>query len=215
MGKYQNIIWDWNGTLLNDLELCLHAVNLLLVKRNIPQLTRERYLDIFAFPVKSYYSSAGFDFSKESFEVLADEFMDHYHRLVRNARLHEKAFDLINQLKLKGKSQIIVSAMQQSTLNHLVSEHGLSAYMSGVFGIENHLAGGKIGLAESAFSTTGFDKQQTCLIGDTLHDAEVARHLGIACILVSVGHQSNERLHTSGFPVAQSFNDLSALLTAK
>ncbi|MCK4288095.1 MAG: HAD hydrolase-like protein, partial [Bacteroidales bacterium] len=61
----KTIIWDWNGTLLNDIDICINSINILLEHRNIENLTKEIYKEIFTFPVKDYYSKAGFDFTKE------------------------------------------------------------------------------------------------------------------------------------------------------
>ena len=56
MKKYETVIWDWNGTLLDDVTLSLSIVNELLLEHNIPILTRERYREIFDFPVRLYYN---------------------------------------------------------------------------------------------------------------------------------------------------------------
>ena len=63
----KTIIWDWNGTLLDDLDLSLESVNILLEERNLPALSVEKYKDIFCFPIVDYYVKAGFDFEKEAF----------------------------------------------------------------------------------------------------------------------------------------------------
>ena len=68
--KYTHVIWDWNGTLLDDNWLCVEVMNTLLSSRNLPLLTLERYRDIFDFPVKNYYEKLGFNFKKESFEIV-------------------------------------------------------------------------------------------------------------------------------------------------
>jgi phosphoglycolate phosphatase len=53
--RYQNIIWDWNGTLLDDVMLAINVVNEILRDHDKQALTHERYLEIFDFPVKHYY----------------------------------------------------------------------------------------------------------------------------------------------------------------
>ena len=62
------ILWDWNGTLLDDVELCVDALNRLLVSFGYPQqYSLAEYREIFGFPIEDYYVRAGFDFSKDSF----------------------------------------------------------------------------------------------------------------------------------------------------
>ena len=69
LSKYSHIIWDWNGTLLNDAWLCVEVMNGMLAKRNLPIRTLNQYMDIFDFPVKDYYVKLGYNFEKEPFEV--------------------------------------------------------------------------------------------------------------------------------------------------
>ena len=84
--KYKHIIWDWNGTLLNDTWLCVEGINNSLEKRSIDTITKEVYRRVFSFPVKDYYERLGFDFKKEPFEVAGDEFVDieKYNQAIEN-----------------------------------------------------------------------------------------------------------------------------------
>ena len=73
------ILWDWNGTLLDDVQLCEDALNRLLARFGYPQrYDREQYRAIFGFPVQDYYARAGFDFARDSFDELARSFMEDY-----------------------------------------------------------------------------------------------------------------------------------------
>jgi phosphoglycolate phosphatase len=204
----RNIIWDWNGTLLDDLEVCVASINRLLNKRKLVPLNIPRYLEIFTFPVKEYYLSAGFDFTEETFETVAVEFMEHYLQLVRTTGLHAGVEKTLSYFRESGRSQIILSAMEQDELLKLVRENRIEEYFTHIFGIDDHLAHGKLDLAMTAIEKTGFSREETCLIGDTLHDAEVARELGIHCLLVADGHQSEIRLKTSGYPVIRSLSEV-------
>ncbi|MFA5815041.1 MAG: hypothetical protein WC865_05425 [Bacteroidales bacterium] len=76
--SYRHIIWDWNGTLLDDKWLCIESICTLLLDRNLPPIDEEKYARIFRFPVKEYYQEAGFDFIHEPFEVPAMEFIRIY-----------------------------------------------------------------------------------------------------------------------------------------
>ena len=61
------IIWDWNGTLLSDVDACVKAMNIMLDKRKMGSIDIEFYKEKFTFPVKDYYVALGFDFNKESY----------------------------------------------------------------------------------------------------------------------------------------------------
>ena len=53
------------------------------------------------------------------------------------------------------------------------------------------------------------------LIGDTIHDYEVAQEIGSECILMSHGHQDEARLLRLGIPIAKDFNELRVILKEK
>ena len=61
MTKYDYILWDWNGTIVDDLNINFKIINQLLKERNLPTITLQRYKEIFTFPIIEFYRSAGFD----------------------------------------------------------------------------------------------------------------------------------------------------------
>ena len=76
--QYTHIVWDWNGTLFDDLEYSLKCINTLLARYGLENLTVSRYHDVFGFPISEYYKRIGFDFDKVPYSALAKEYMDIY-----------------------------------------------------------------------------------------------------------------------------------------
>ena len=76
--KYKNIVFDFNGTIINDVDLCINLLNEMLVMKNHQEVRREDYFDIFTFPIIEYYKKAGFDFVGYTFEELANYFINKY-----------------------------------------------------------------------------------------------------------------------------------------
>ena len=76
--KYKHIIWDWNGTLLDDCKVCVKSFNRSLKKRNRRPISLDKYRSIFTFPVIDAYKKVGFDFKKESFSKVSNEFVEFY-----------------------------------------------------------------------------------------------------------------------------------------
>jgi phosphoglycolate phosphatase len=188
----QLIIWDWNGTLLDDVDACVQAVNILLGKRKMQTINREIYRDVFAFPVIDYYKAIGFNLERESFEDLAGEYVSHYLDIAKTARLQEGAANILQRFKSQGCRQIILSAMETSALKKQIERYGLLRYFDIILGSENIQAHGKISIAQDYFQKTGHPTHAV-MIGDTYHDYEVANALGCRCALVKNGHQNLDR----------------------
>ena len=87
--RYKHIIWDWNGTLLDDAKLCVDIMNVVLSRRNMPVISLRQYQELFDFPVVDYYVKLGFDFEKESFEIVGTEFIDYYEERRHEANLQK------------------------------------------------------------------------------------------------------------------------------
>lgn len=111
IGRASGIIWDWNGTLLDDATLAVDTMNAMLAKRGLSQLSLERYKEVFTFPVKEYYQKIGFDFNVEPFEVPALEFIDRYNELVGGCSLHSDSIAVLSSFKRRGLRQFVLSAM--------------------------------------------------------------------------------------------------------
>jgi phosphoglycolate phosphatase len=210
--KASAIIWDWNGTLLNDLSFCVETINILLKKRNLPLLSEEKYKEVFSFPVKDYYEKAGFDFSKEDFAIPAREFIDLYNAGVNGCQLHPPVFEVLGFFRAKQTRQFILSAMKQDMLEETVSHHNISGYFEKIAGLSDHYAVSKIEAGKQLLSESGLDGKTTLIIGDTLHDFEVAGELGTGCILIADGHQSKKRLLSPGVTVLDSIEELPGFL---
>ena len=69
----KTIIFDFNGTLLDDCDLCLKILNFITKEYNLGEVSMEKYKEIFTFPVYLYYKTLGFDTSHASFSVIASK----------------------------------------------------------------------------------------------------------------------------------------------
>ena len=206
--KYKYIIWDWNGTLLNDAAYCVSCMNILLNERKMPALSTEKYQDIFTFPVKDYYTALGFNFLKESFDEVGHAFMDLYFKDLHSCQLFSNVEPILKAMKDAGKQQFILSAMEQTALDLVLKEKQIFHYFTSVYGIDNHLAAGKYDKARQMIEAFDIDVNRTLLIGDTLHDKEVADALGCDSILVAKGHCSIKRLEETNSIVINDLNEL-------
>ena len=117
--KYFHIIWDWNGTLLDDAWLFVDVMNEILHKRNINPITLSKYREIFEFPVRNYYHTLGFNLDKESFGEIGSEFINIYKMRRFEANLHSQSLQLLHQIQILGINNYILSAQQQTILDEL------------------------------------------------------------------------------------------------
>jgi phosphoglycolate phosphatase len=190
----RHVIWDWNGTLIDDVELVVDIMGRILADHALGTLSRDAYRELFCFPVAEYYRKIGFDFEKVPFEVVSNRFIADYNREILSCRLRGGAPGLLRELRAAGVSQSILSAAHEGHLRELLAHHGILDCFDRVYGLADTHAAGKVERGRELIAASGFTIDQSILVGDTDHDLEVGRELGVDVLLLGDGHQSYERL---------------------
>jgi len=207
LNNIDTVIFDWNGTLINDIWLGVKAMNQMLEKRNMPLITESYYREIFRFPVKDYYKDLGLDVDSE-WEQISLEFMDFFLLEAPKVKLHEDVKKTLEHLKNSGKKLCILSAMQHEGLLKQAKHLEVDQYFDFIQGIDNHYAQGKAHLGVKTAKRTGTPVERILFVGDTIHDEEVAEIIGCKSALVSRGHNDLKKLKETKSPVYSDFSFL-------
>ncbi|MBE6546480.1 MAG: HAD family hydrolase [Ruminococcaceae bacterium] len=201
-------IWDFNGTILDDVEAGICAVNRLLADRGMPCLpNKEAYREVFGFPIRTYYERLGFDFAKEPYEVIAPLWVEQYLHYVKSAEVFPDVRDTLIRLRERGVRQVVLSATECGMLCEQLSELGLTDFFEEILGLDNIHAASKLSLAQDWRER--HPDASVLWLGDTDHDAEVAERIGARCVLIARGHQSARSLGHLGVPV---YGDLRSVM---
>lgn len=211
MKRYDYIIWDFNGTLLDDVETGIWAVNKLLAERGLAQINGvEHYRQLFRFPIIEYYKDLGFDFEAESYEALAPKWLSLYLERVKTATIYDDVLETLIAIKEQGMGQIVLSASELGMLDGQLRQLGIRDYFEEVLGLDNIHAGSKLALARDWRER--HPDATALLIGDTDHDVDTARTLGADCVLIGRGHQARESLEKIGVPVYLTLKEIHHLI---
>jgi len=194
----KHIVWDWNGTLLNDKNLAVTAINVLLKKYDLKEINLEEYLEVFSFPVIDYYARLGFDFDKTPFSVVGTEFIEEYTARMYDVQMHDGAKEVLQYIDNSTITQSLLSAAKQQMLDSLLDFHNIDKYFDRVVGLDNHYANSKLDAGKQWLKELGIPKTQILFVGDTMHDVEVANDLGANCALIANGHATYAKLEASG-----------------
>ena len=115
--KYSCIIWDFNGTIADDVTLSINAINGVLAKRGLPQIKNmQAYQEVFGFPVREYYARLGFDFHMEPYEIPAKEWVDAYAADMETITAVSGVKQVLEACRNAGMMQIILSACETNML---------------------------------------------------------------------------------------------------
>lgn len=204
MGRV-HIVWDWNGTLLDDLPVVILAVNASMAWFGVEPIDEDGYRDHFTRPVRAFYDSLfGRLVSDAEWEDLNDRFHDEYFALADTANLTPDTLDALAAVEDNGWGQSLLSMSPQGWLDQIVGELGVAGRFTLVDGLRGETGGLKAQHMESHLQTLGVDPARTVVVGDTPDDAVAARHVGAHVVLYDGGSHHLPHLEVTGAPVAHS-----------
>ena len=201
--RYTHVIWDFNGTIMNDVDIAVAGVNDMLEKRHMPLTNRADYLNMIESPIIEYYKKL-FDLTVVSFDDIQVEFLESYNRRLGEAGLLPGVADALAYFAGHGLRQCVISSFEQSRLRRMVEDLSIRHYFDSVSGADNTRAEGKVDRGLDWLRSSGADPQKVLVIGDLDHDFEMARTLGADCILIAAGHQHRRELEKCGCTVLDS-----------
>lgn len=209
--KYECVLWDWNGTIVDDVNASLLSVNDMLIKRNLPIITLEQYHQYLDTPIYKFYEHI-FDLNKITFDVIQSEFNSGYNKHISDNPLNNGAISVMKMLKESNVKQVIVSSSNQDIVQKSAEKLGVVEYMDFISGSSDNFVGSKVERAIGVISKITTDYSKVVVIGDTLHDCQLANEIGADCILLSTGHQSKADLLTTGRLVIDNLSVLNQYL---
>ncbi|MDE3000083.1 MAG: HAD family hydrolase [Gemmatimonadota bacterium] len=204
----KSVIWDFNGTILDDVELATGSMNELLRRRGLPTIDKATHRRVFRFPVFDYYRRLGFDLNGEDQREISDEFHSVYQAGIGSCSLNPGIAETLEYLEKHGIDQFVLSAAQEEMVVSWVRIHGLPERFKGVYGLSDRLAASKEQRCRDLIDDFDLDPSATLFIGDTDHDVEVARAVGCRPIVVSQGHQDRFRFAAAECEIYGSVHDL-------
>ena len=201
--RYDCVIWDWNGTLIDDMPVALASVNRILADRGMPPIGEKEYYEYIDTPITRFYEHL-FDPEKTDFNRLLYEFNFNYDALLDGSEVREETRAALSAVALAGARQVVLSACEEGKLMRMLSDYGVIEYFSVVLGADGYHCEDKTDRAREYFASVGLAPERAVIIGDTLHDAAVAKAIGCGCVLLRGGHQGAAELEASGVPLADS-----------
>ena len=198
-----HLVWDWNGTLLDDLSLVVTATNHAFTAVGGRQVDSDEHRARFRRPVAEFYAEIlERAVDDEEFGRLDKIFHDAYRLGLTSMTL---AADATTALRSWPGSQSLLSMWFHSELVPAVETYGLGGVFTRVDGLRTEIGGHlKAGHLASHLDEMGIPGENVVLIGDSLDDAAAADAVGAAIVLYTGGFTHPDRLRAAGRPVADT-----------
>jgi phosphoglycolate phosphatase-like HAD superfamily hydrolase len=186
IGVVRHVVWDWNGTLLADLDAIVGATNAALAGTGLAAIDRDRFRRDFGRPVRAFTERLlGRPLTDEQWQALDDAFHDHYRQQLQDCALADGAEAAIELVARAGVSQSLLSMWRHDELLELLAQRGLAEEFTRIDGDQRFDGGPKSDRLRDHLSAQRLDPRDVVLIGDTLDDAAAAQAVGTQCLLVA------------------------------
>jgi phosphoglycolate phosphatase-like HAD superfamily hydrolase len=211
-----HVVWDWNGTLLDDAAAVIAATVAAFAEADLPEVTEEDYRRHFTRPIRSFYERLiGRRVGPDEWVRLDHAFHDRYQALCDACSLTSGAVEALELVRERGWTQSLCSMLPEQYLLPEVERHGIAGYFIRVDGLRGEERGGTKS-RHLAVHLNGLSRRpsRAVLIGDTVDDAVAARDAGVDCILLDGGgglHTSGD-LASTGVPVVATLSKAMALV---
>lgn len=204
-----HIIWDYNGTVLDDAAVSVAAVNDMLDARGLPRTDLETYRKTLDVPLEGYY--AGLGFTDVDISELSVEFRRRCQAHPELAGIFDGVREAVSEAKKRGIRNVLMSSLYQEYLDAEAEKYGLFGLFDEVIGMSDRRLGSKLDNCKAFMERHGLSADGLLFVGDLISDAKTAKALGARCVLIPNGHNSRERCAAHA-EVLDSVYELKALI---
>jgi len=192
---WEGLFFDWNGTLLNDLERHYYAAKRIFEMCGVKPPTRDQYCEEISSEFWRFYYEHGISSSVTSDELNAMKNQALSEHEVPSAILQDDAIAVLAQCQRRNIRLFLVSGEAPEKLKRDIAHYGVALYFEGVWGGAHpkEIVLGRV------LERSGIVPQRSCYVGDTVEDVHIARTLGMEAAAFTGGYASYERLFVSPY----------------
>ncbi|MFF4767419.1 HAD family hydrolase [Streptomyces sp. NPDC001255] len=200
-----HVVWDWNGTLKDDLDDIVGATNAAVSALGEPPVDRDAYLAQHCVPLTDFYARLlGRPLAGGEWALAEAAFVRSLAQ--RPVRLRDGARDLLVSLQERGYTQSLLSLLPHDRLLAETAEAGIDHVFLRIEGRHrDDAARGK--RLRTHLRALGRTASEVLVIGDSRADARAAREIGAPVVLVAGGLEPILALHEDGAPVAMDLDE--------
>lgn len=214
-------VFDWNGTLFDDLHANLAGANAALAIASLPAIDLETYQRTMLFPISDFYYHHGVTaevFAKEHERIL-NAFLETYESEADECGLRDKTLDILSALVDEGYECIILSNHFMDEVMGRVQKFEIEGYFSEISCNTKGCIKGATQLNKEerlkAYIRNGnYDSSSSFIIGDSLEEPAIADRLGLRSFSVTGGCFDAQRLFKQNTEVINCFSELLPKLRA-
>ncbi len=197
-----HVVWDWNGTLFDDVSAMYGAACEVFAARGLPAVTMSAYRAAYTRPISLFYSRLfGREFDPAEFPGLEQDFHAAYRSRMTPCGLAEGAAEALASWRGRGGTQSLLSMWRHAELLPFVEWFGIAGEFMRIDGLRGLGGGRKSAHLAAHLAALGLRPADVLVVGDSVDDADAAADAGAACVLYDGGYHDRNALDAVGVPV--------------
>ena len=202
-----HIIWDWNGTLFDDLHIVVESVNASLASVGSSlTIDDDGYRDYYRRPVRDFYDVLlQRPVTDREWDTINQVFHEAYFERIHHAKPNAEAHAAVTEVGNRSLTQSILSMWTHTLLEPTVARHGLAGSMLAVQGSDAAEGSIKASLLRDHLEVLALSPEvKVVMVGDTFDDADAAAEAGVGAVFYDGGSHHRDALEATGVPVADT-----------
>lgn len=182
----KNVIFDWSGTLMDDVIFSYNATMKVFEKIGLEKITLEEFKKEFVLPYMDFYKK----FKKNADKKIIDDIFNREIGLINKSKLFPEVREILDFLKRKKIKMVILSSYHQEGLEKEIKDNDLQNFFADVNGGVHD----KVSAISEIIQRNNLRPEETVCVGDMTHDIDAGKKANLITVAVLCGYQSKDKL---------------------
>ena len=196
MAKYDLIIFDWDGTLMDSTRMIARSLQRACQDCGITVPTEEDALFVIGLNLDDTFRHVAPDLDEEGRRRVAERYRFHFLADEHVIPLYPGVPEMLRDLHGRGRRLAVATGKARRGLERALDVSGLRCWFEATRCADEGFAKPHPGMLLMLLDVTGVEPRRALMIGDTTHDLELAANAGVDAVAVSYGAHSEKLLAT-------------------
>jgi phosphoglycolate phosphatase len=192
--RYRLLVFDWDGTLMDSTRIIVASLQAACRDLGLAEPLDEQANHVIGLGLTDAMTYILPDLAPSEYPRIAERYGIHFRAKDCDSSLFPGAGDALRALKDQGYLLAVATGKSRRGLDLALARTGLAAYFDATrCGEESGHKPGP-GMISDLIRILGVERAETLMIGDTIHDLQMAINAGVDGVAVGYGAHSRDKL---------------------
>lgn len=185
--RYDLIVFDWDGTLLDSAAAIVSAIICAARDLGVPEPTEARARHVIGLGLAEALRHAVPDLREADYPRMVERYRHHYLLRDHELTLFPGTYEMIGELAGAGRMLAVATGKSRRGLDRALEHSRLGSYFHATRCADECFSKPHPAMLEEILDELGVMRERAVMIGDTTHDLQMARNAGVAGVGVAFG----------------------------